>query len=65
MVELFVLMVLLVTMGVAGCPALWILGVGTIYHVAGYICFKVVVGDLRPVFHGLVDEVARGKIGWS
>jgi hypothetical protein len=63
--ELLVFVTILVIMVCVGWPPLGVALVALVLHVAGYVCFKLAVGDLRPLLGDLVDDTTRCSIGWA
>jgi hypothetical protein len=48
-----------------GVSTLVVVTLATLFHVVGYACFKLALGDLRPVFADFVDVQKLGDIGWT
>ena len=64
LVELLGLTALVLWMRYMGFSTLQVLGFALLYHVGGYVCFKLAVSDLRPVFAELADSSEYASIGW-
>jgi hypothetical protein len=62
-VELVGVAIIVMFMGYAS-RELAVLAFAAGYHVVGYVCFKLAVGDLRPLLADLVDE-RSSSIGWA
>jgi hypothetical protein len=64
-VELAVVVVVVAMLRYTGFSTLTVLGLAALYHIAGYACFKLTMGDLRPILSEFVDEGAAQHIGWT
>ena len=63
--ELGGVVIALVMMRYIGFSTVTVFGLAALYHLLGYACFKLAIGDLRPIFAEFVDENAADGIGWT
>jgi hypothetical protein len=63
--EVLVLATVIVVMSLVGWTAVDVILVAVVFHAAGYVCFKLAMGDIRPLFGDLVDDATRNHIGWA